>query len=61
VFAGAFVVAAALVMASVAASIFVMTAVSPPVYWLGAICFWGYLPAFSIGVAVLVTGIALSR
>jgi hypothetical protein len=48
-------------MAMLGASIFTMAVASPPVDWLGRVCFWAYMPVLVIGIALLVTGLAWRR
>ena len=60
IIAGACLMVLAFAMAVVGASIFVMTTTpSRGVYWLGAICFFGYVPTGLAGLVLLIVGLVL--
>jgi hypothetical protein len=58
IIAGSCLMSLGLVMAIVGARVFVLPAMpARPVYLLGAVCFYGYLPAGVAGVVLLVVGL----
>jgi hypothetical protein len=57
IIAGALILGVGVLMGIVAASMFAMPTVPPrPIYFLGFICFWGFMPTGIIGCIVLAVG-----
>jgi hypothetical protein len=58
IIAGSCLMVVGVLMGVIGASIFVLPTMPPrPIYWLGFVCFWGFLPTGVLAVALLVIGL----